>query len=249
MKTRLARLGWCAVLLVAACGSGRPRVESSYGASAVTCSVEDRRIVVPAGDLETSASAVVLVVADLDNGRTRYGAGVVVDQTGGVVTSWHLLSGARAIHVMFYRRGRPSYTPMDGGLGRFLAENRVALMDAVMLRADSNLDIALIRAHADTSRIPKLPLADDPPHVGERVFALGHPNESVWSLTAGVISSVRSGLIQHDAAIGTGSSGGPLLDERGRVVGINTAKLFEPAEGIGYARPIAMLRRFSKDGE
>jgi hypothetical protein len=60
-----------------------------------------------------------------------------------------------------------------------------------------------------------------------------------------VISSVRGGLIQHDAALGTGSSGGPLLDARGLVVGINTAKLFEPAEGIGFARTIALLRTFA----
>jgi S1-C subfamily serine protease len=201
------------------------------------------------GDLETSASSVVLVVVEIENGRTRYGAGVVVNRAGGVVTSWHLLSDAKTIHVMFYRPGRPSYTPMEGGLARFLAENRVALVGADLLRADSNLDIALIHVHADTSRVPKLPVAREPPHVGERVYALGHPNESVWSLTAGVVSSVRIGLIQHDAALGTGSSGGPLLDQRGRVVGINTAKLFEPAEGIGFARPVAMLRGFSTEAE
>jgi len=125
----------------------------------------------------------------------------------------------------------------------------MALVETDLLRAVSVLDIALLHVHADTSRIPHLPVAHEAPRVGERVYALGHPNESVWSLTAGVISSVRSGLIQHDAALGTGSSGGPLLDGRGRMVGINTAKLFEPAEGIGFARPVALLYRFSNEGE
>jgi S1-C subfamily serine protease len=195
--------------------------------------------------LEESPASVVLVVADLEGGGTRYGAGVVLDGTGTVVTNWHLLTSVRALRAMLYRRGRPSYTPMDGGLTRFLAENRAALVDADVVRADPDLDIALIRLHADTAGIPTPPLADDPPRVGERVFALGHPNESVWSLTSGVVSSVRDGLIQHDAALGTGSSGGPLLDARGHIIGINTSKLFEPAEGIGFARPAALVRRFS----
>jgi len=195
--------------------------------------------------LEESPASVVLVVAELDGGGTSYGAGVVVDGSGHAVTNWHVLRNAHALRAMLYQRGRTSYTPMDGGLARFLAENATSLIDADVVRADPELDVALIHLHTDTSHVPKPSMADDPPHVGERIFALGHPNESVWSLTSGVVSSVRAGLIQHDAALGTGSSGGPLLDARGRVVGINTSKLFEPAEGIGFARPAALVRRFA----
>jgi S1-C subfamily serine protease len=195
--------------------------------------------------LEESPASVVLVVADLEGGGTRYGAGVVLDDRGSVITNWHVLKNVRSLRAMLYQRGRPSYTPMDGGLARFLAENQASFVDADVVRADADLDVALIHLHTDTTHVPKLSMAEDPPRVGERVFALGHPNESVWSLTSGVVSSVREGLIQHDAALGTGSSGGPLLDARGRVVGINTSKLFEPAEGIGFARPAAVVRRFS----
>jgi serine protease Do len=198
--------------------------------------------------LEESPASVVLVVAELEGGGTRYGAGVVLDGRGSVITNWHLLKNVRALRAMLYRTGRPSYTPMDGGLARFLAENQASLVDADVVRADAELDVALIRLHADTSHVPRPSMVDDPPRVGERVFALGHPNESVWSLTSGVVSSVREGLIQHDAALGTGSSGGPLLDARGRVVGINTSKLFEPAEGIGFARPVVAVRRFFAGG-
>jgi S1-C subfamily serine protease len=233
------------LLAAASCAAPRPTAQEVREPSAVTCVSAERSVDGGEGALEASASSVVLIVADLDNGATRYGAGVVTDASGSVITSWHLLPGARSLWAMLYRRGRPSYTPMEGGLGRFLTENRAALLEADPLRGDPVLDIALLHVHADTSGIPKLTIARDPPRVGDRVFALGHPNESVWSLTAGVVSSVRGGLIQHDAAIGTGSSGGPLLDARGRIVGINTSKLFEPAEGIGFARPVGLLDRFS----
>ena len=242
-----SRLACFCLLAAASCAAPRPRVQEVREPSAVTCRAAERSVDGGEGALEASASSVVLIVADLENGATRYGAGVVIDAAGSVITSWHLLPGALSVWAMLYRPGRPSYTPMEGGLGRFLAENRAALLEADPLRGDPTLDIALLHVHADTSGIPKLTIARDPPRIGDRVFALGHPNESVWSLTAGVISSVRGGLIQHDAAIGTGSSGGPLLDARGRIVGINTSKLFEPAEGIGFARPVALVDRFSGD--
>jgi S1-C subfamily serine protease len=126
--------------------------------------------------VEESPASVVLVVADLDGGGTSYGAGVVLDGSGNVVTNWHVLRNAHALRAMLYQRDRTSYTPMDGGLARFLSENAAALFDADLVRADPDLDIALIHVRADTSHVPKPTLANDPPRVGERIFALGPTN-------------------------------------------------------------------------
>jgi hypothetical protein len=75
---------------------------------------------------------------------------------------------------------------------------------------------------------------------GERVLALGHPSETVWSFTSGVVSSVAERVIQHDAPLNHGNSGGPLINARGELVGINTAKLLGGSEGIGFALPIGV---------
>ena len=74
------------------------------------------------------------------------------------------------------------------------------------------------------------------------MLALGHPQQAVWSFTSGVVSAVRSGVIQHDAPINPGNSGGPLVDLQGRLLGINTSKLLGGAEGVGFARPIDLAR-------
>jgi S1-C subfamily serine protease len=141
---------------------------------------------------------------------------------------------------MMYDPRRTSYTAFDGGLTRYIDENEAAIVPAHLVRADAALDLALVRVEADTSRLPHLPIRKDPVALGERVIAVGHPGESVWSLTLGIVSSMHHGAIQHDAALTEGNSGGPLVDAEGRVVGINTAKLVNGIDRVGFARPISM---------
>jgi hypothetical protein len=76
------------------------------------------------------------------------------------------------------------------------------------------------------------------------VLALGHPQENVWSFTQGVVGSIQQGAIQHDANISHGSSGGPLLNARGEVIGINIAKVMNEATGLAFARPISLAARY-----
>ncbi|HYX91377.1 MAG TPA: trypsin-like peptidase domain-containing protein, partial [Myxococcaceae bacterium] len=100
----------------------------------------------------------------------------------------------------------------------------------------------LIKVHADTSHVPLLELSSRPLKPGEPVLALGHPHETVWSFTAGVVSALHHGAIQHDAAVNHGNSGGPLLTTRGEVVGINTSKVLTGGDGVAFARPIHLAR-------
>lgn len=171
---------------------------------------------------------------------TTFGAGFLT-RDGLVVTSLHVVDGNGKLSAMLYKRGRQSYTPMDGGLGRFLFENQGDLVPAERIASDTVTDLAVLRVEADTSRLPRLVWATDEVRAGDRVLALGHPQETVWSFSQGVVGALQYGILQHDATVGPGSSGGPLLNDRGEVVGVNIAKVMNQASGLSFARPIAIV--------
>ncbi|MBK9370830.1 MAG: trypsin-like peptidase domain-containing protein [Deltaproteobacteria bacterium] len=197
--------------------------------------------------LASAQPGVVLLVAELDGGGQRFGAGLLVRQPGLVLTNAHVVRGATRLRALLFDPARRSWSPIDGGIHRTLFEEADELLDVELVRGDMNLDLAVVRVLGDTSGLPILPLRDEPPRPGERVYALGHPQESAWSCTAGVVSAIHQGAIQHDAPVNQGSSGGPLLDAWGRVVGVNTAKLFGGAEGLAFARPIELATPMLND--
>ncbi len=193
-----------------------------------------------------SMPSVVLLLNTQSDGSVKYGAGLLIER-GLVLTSQHVVADAKTLGAMLYEPRRTSYTPMDGGLSRYLFENHSAIVKAELVAGDSTSDLALIRVETDTSRYPTLPIAREPVKPGDRVLALGHPQETVWSFTQGVVGAIQQGAIQHDAAISHGSSGGPLLNARGEVVGINIAKVVSEASGLAFARPISLAARYLGD--
>lgn len=169
------------------------------------------------------------------------GSGVVLDPKGIVVTNEHLISKAITIRVKFTNRQE---------------------YDATVLAADPELDIALLRVQSAKVDMPFLPMTRKKPvRVGEKTIVIGNPYGLSSTVTTGVISAlgrnlkindrVYVNLIQTDAAINPGSSGGALLDGEGNLLGIVTA-IYEEGKGIGFAIPIedvqAMLSEFSEDG-
>src|SRR6185436_4787968 len=134
-------------------------------------------------------------------------------------------------------------------------------MDAEVIGTDPAIDLTLIKINAHGKSLPVLPLGDsDKLRVGELVIAIGNPLDLEHTVTVGVVSAKGrdigmadfqlARLIQTDAAINFGNSGGPLLDSQGRVIGINTAiirgggGLTSPVvQGIGFAVPINEAKR------
>ena len=161
---------------------------------------------------------------DLDTPRPGSGSGFFIDRAGFILTNNHVIEAAQRITV----------TLADGRSFR-----------AEVVGADPATDVALLRV-AGPSDFPVAPLGNsDHLRVGEWVCAIGNPLGYVHSVTVGVVSFIGRKLfdpsldnyIQTDAAINFGNSGGPLINARGEVVGINSA-VSSRTSSIGFAVPI-----------
>jgi serine protease Do len=157
------------------------------------------------------------------------GSGVVVRRDGIILTNAHVVGGVRTVQVG-------------------LADGR--RIDGAVLGRDASLDVAIVRVN--TRDLPTARVGDsDAIEAGQTAIAIGNPLGLERTVTTGVVSAVNrsprglalDGLIQTDAAISPGNSGGPLLDSRGQVIGINTAVIRAPgAEGLGFAIPINLAQ-------
>jgi len=164
------------------------------------------------------------------------GSGSVIDRQGHILTNNHVIEGARQMSVML----------SDG-----------KSHEARFVGADPVNDLAVIRIEAPPADLYPVEIGDSRKlRVGMRVFAIGNPFGLERTLTTGVISSLDrtlevrdnrtiKSIIQIDAAINPGSSGGPLLDSHGRLIGINTAIASKTGQsaGVGFAIPVSIVSR------
>jgi serine protease Do len=173
-----------------------------------------------------------------DNPRRGTGTGFLIDAQGHILTNHHVIDGAERITVK-------------------LADGR-SLRGAVV-GSDPDTDIALVKVDSPTA-LPAASLGNsDQLRVGEWVVAIGNPLAYEHTVTVGVISFIGRKLfdssldnfIQTDAAISFGNSGGPLINMRGEIIGINAA-VSRQANNIGFAIPInqarAILPQLKADG-
>jgi hypothetical protein len=193
--------------------------------------------------LTRSLPGVLLVLNQRTDGKTGFGSALLLPGNL-ALTNRHVVENSQSLSVMFHDPKRPSHGGLEeeGGLRRYVFENEKALVRAEIVREDVPLDLAVIRVHAITAGYPRLAWRTEPARSGERVYAVGHPAQNVWSFTAGQISNTHVTSIQLDLAINEGNSGGPLLDARGQVLGINTSRALGGTQNIGYARPIGLAK-------
>lgn len=169
------------------------------------------------------------------------GSGFVLDDEGHILTNYHVIEGARQIEVTF---------------------TDDTTVPAQLIGGDPRNDIAVLKVEVPHDLLVPVELGNSHNlQVGQRAIAIGNPfGQFGGTLTTGVISALDrtlqsadnrqiTGIIQTDAAINRGNSGGPLLDSAGRVIGINTA-IFSPSgtnSGVGFAVPVDTIRRVLPD--
>jgi S1-C subfamily serine protease len=160
------------------------------------------------------------------------GSGFVIDKEGHVVTNYHVIDGASKIEVSFSNQETVS---------------------AKLVGSDPSTDLALLEVDVDAKGLTPLSLANsDAVEVGDPVVAIGNPFGLERTVTAGIVSALQRELrapndytidhvIQTDAPINSGNSGGPLMDAQGQVIGVNsqieTANGGNGNVGIGFAVP------------
>ena len=165
------------------------------------------------------------------------GSGFVLDKVGHIVTNFHVVRGATAIQVSFSNNER---------------------FKAKLIGVDPSTDIAVLHVEVKARALKALPLGNsDGVRVGDQVIAIGNPFGLDRSVTAGIVSAVQrrieapnrlsiSHVIQTDAALNHGNSGGPLLNAQGEVVGVNaqieTGGASQGNVGIGFAIPINTVK-------
>ena len=182
------------------------------------------------GVAESLRPAVVNLTVGSPGSRGGTGSGVVFAPDGFLLTNYHVVGRQKRVQIRL----------IDG-------QER----GGEVVGRDPWTDLAVVRA--DGSNLPYAPLGDSKSlKVGQLVVAIGSPLGYESTVTAGVVSAVGRTLrgvsgrpvenvIQTDAALNPGNSGGPLADSRGRVVGINTA-VVQPAQGLSFAVPIDTAR-------
>jgi len=186
--------------------------------------------------ISTRSRVIDLWTRNLLSVRTGTGSGMIWDDLGDVVTNDHVIEGASEATVRL-NDGRTYH--------------------AVLVGASKAYDLAVLRINVPFDRPPPVPVGTSSDlKVGQKVFAIGNPFGLDYTLTSGIVSALDRALqeangasiqhlIQTDAAINPGSSGGPLLDSAGRLIGINTA-IYSPSgayAGIGFAVPVDTVNR------
>lgn len=162
------------------------------------------------------------------------GSGMIINEEGYILTNYHVVQGAQEVKVIL-STGKE--------------------VNAKIVNYDADYDVAVVKI-TDSIKVPAVVELGESKslQVGEGVVAIGNPlgKEFLGSVTTGVVSALNRNIssenkelsyIQTDAAINSGNSGGPLINTRGQVIGINTAKIKDSGvEGLGFAIPIDAVK-------
>jgi S1-C subfamily serine protease len=187
------------------------------------------------------APGVVQVTAtNASSGSESLGSGFVIDKAGHIITNFHVVRGATKVLVSFSSNDQ---------------------LVSTVVGLDPSTDIAVLKIETHASALTPLELGNsDAVRVGDTVYAIGNPFGYVRTLTSGIVSAVQrqikapnsltiDNVIQTDASINHGNSGGPLLDAAGRVTGVTSQIYAENSQqgnlGIGFAVPVNTVRNIA----
>lgn len=202
--------------------------------------------VLTSGEVYKKVSPAVVAVQGEQEGSegVSVGTGVIFDASGYVITNYHVIQGCSDCHIWI--------TDQYGVDAEY---------DALLVGGDAQQDLAVLKIQGEEP----FPTAEfgvsDALSVGDTVYAIGNPLgfELRNTLTDGIVSAVNRNvevdgytmtLVQTNAALNSGNSGGPLINQYGQIVGINTIKMMggmETIEGLGFAIPTSLAVRWVND--
>lgn len=180
--------------------------------------------------------SVVAITADVDDGSYYWGSGIILTSDGYIITNTHVLEGTNAVTVTLWDNSK---------------------YEAKLVGADATSDISVLKIEAEGLTPAEFGSSNNL-KVGDKVIAIGNPlgEELRGTMTDGIISAINRDityngntmtLLQTNAAINEGNSGGPLINMYGQVIGITnmkmmSASLYSSIEGIGFAIPAGTIK-------
>ncbi|MGE0827356.1 MAG: trypsin-like peptidase domain-containing protein [Candidatus Binatia bacterium] len=191
-----------------------------------------------------AAPATVLVVTG-----EGLGSGVIISNQGEVLTNEHVIRGASRMAVVL--------KPQRG-----VEIKKELAFAATLVKVDQVADLALLKIQKPPQNMSVLSLGEITDiEVGQDVHAIGHPDGEVWTYTTGIISQIRSSyqwtgadnllhqskVIQTQTALNPGNSGGPLLNDRAEIIGVNSFR--GEGEGLNYAVAVDVVKAFLQRAE
>lgn len=196
----------------------------------------------------TASPAVVLIfVGDVKNDQfdpTGLGSGVVINSTGDILTNWHVIQGYSAAVIFFKPEGNADVENSKPYVARLVAQTETA-------------DLALLHLTEDPPSKVSIPIGNiSSVQVAEDIHVIGHPEGNPWSYSTGVVSQIRDGyawtytdgskhqakVLQLQTAISPGNSGGPVLDDQGRLLGL--IAMSQDGQNLDYAVAADVIQSF-----
>ena len=203
------------------------------------------RQITGAGRLYKKCAPGVVILYSLDG--SSMGSGAIISKKGEIITNWHVVEGQEKMLVWIYNVNTTSGKNMDPD----------AYLTARVIAEDPGRDLAMLIIENNSNNLVTLTLGRDyEVNIADDVFAIGHPEGYFWSFTYGVISQIRKNwdwtygdsenftadVIQTQTPTNPGNSGGPLFNDVGKLVGINS--FGSAGQGLNFAVTVGEVRSF-----